>query len=145
MIDRLEELLLAAEEREEGDGAMTIPPEMWKGKRLVTHSGEKDEAGFDPVGVPSGGEESLSGRRRGEQERGGPLPRSRPTPDQASGLAALYRRVISETPLSGTNRPASVAVVQEVSSPSAPGLTAGDLDLAMRRDSRRYDGGMTIY
>lgn len=145
MIDRLEELLLAVEEREEGDGVVAIPPEMWQGKKLVIPSAAEDEAGSDPVGVSFGREESLPDGRSGEQERGVSVSQSRLTPDRTSGLAALYRQVIREPSFSGISRPASVAVVQEVSSPSAPGLTAGELDLAMRRDSRRYDGGMTIY
>lgn len=37
-----------------------------------------------------------------------------------------------------------MTVVQEVSSASA-GLSAAELDRAVRRDSRRYDGGMSIY
>ena len=145
MIDRLEELLLAVEEQEEENKALTIPHEIRQGKTLVTPYDTEDTTELDPAGTPSAGEESLPGGRSGEREVGGIFLCSRLTAERASALAALYRQVSREPSLRGTDRPASVAVIREVSAPSAPGLTAGELDLAMRRDSRRYDGGMTIY
>lgn len=63
-----------------------------------------------------------------------------------SALTVLYRRVretvSSEKPgIPGRN--STVVVREEV--PAAPGLTEEGLDRSLRRDSRRYDGGMNIY
>lgn len=75
----------------------------------------------------------------------GPAATARPTAGGDSALGELYRRVRTAAQTGdAAARGAGVAVVRETVAP-APGLTAGELDRAMRRDSRRYDGGMTIY
>lgn len=62
-----------------------------------------------------------------------------------SGLEGLYRRA-TETALAPAAVPAAGAG-QSVLREEAPaaGLTAEELDRAVRRDSRRYDGAMSIY
>ena len=62
-----------------------------------------------------------------------------------SGLHALYRGVRAETWSGSAAQKAGVAVVRESALPEGTGLTMGQLDRAVRRDSRRYDGGMSIY
>ncbi len=64
-----------------------------------------------------------------------------------AGLAALYRGAAAEG-----RAPAPAAVpeggrrtVLERTAEGAPGLTVEELDRAVRRDSRRYDGGMSIF
>jgi hypothetical protein len=62
------------------------------------------------------------------------------------GTALLYRRVreaAAPLPAPGSLRGERGRVEEEIS--LAPPLTEGALDRAMRRDSRRYDSGMTIY
>lgn len=63
-----------------------------------------------------------------------------------SALTALYRQV-RETVFpgrSGVPGHGSTVVVRE-EAPAAPGVTEAELDRSLRRDSRRYDGGMSIY
>lgn len=62
--------------------------------------------------------------------------------ENAAALLRLYRRVRAETePV----RPASVReVVRAEEQPAAAALTAEAFDRLICRDSRRYDGGMTI-
>lgn len=64
-----------------------------------------------------------------------------------AGLAELYRGAAAEG-----RAPAPAAVpeggrrtVLERTAEGAPGLTVEELDRAVRRDSRRYDGGMSIF
>ena len=60
-------------------------------------------------------------------------------------LLELYRQVrAGDWAPGGIARGGGVAVVREEVSPRQE-LTLGRLDRAMRRDSRRYDGGMSIY
>ena len=68
-----------------------------------------------------------------------------PSRQGESPLSVLYRRMgetlgVMPTAVSARRE----TVVQEAES-SRPGLTVRELDLAVRRDSRRYDGGMSIY
>lgn len=64
----------------------------------------------------------------------------------SSALTALYHRV-RETVSPGQpgvpGHGGTVVVREEIS--TAPGLTEEGLDRSLRRDSRRYDGGMSIY
>ena len=145
MIDRLEELLRQVEEPEEGGEVLSIPHQPGRLKvDLPAETAEAEEPALSDS--LSRGEEVLPHDREEERRRSAPFLLSRLASErESSGLAALYRQLSRESVLSGTSRPASVAVVQEISAPPAAGLTAGELDLAMRRDSRRYDGGMTIY
>lgn len=66
------------------------------------------------------------------------------TGEEAAGLRMLYHQVRAETWRENAVQKAGVAVTRESALPGE-GLTMGQLDRAMRRDSRRYDGGMSIY
>ena len=64
-----------------------------------------------------------------------------------AGLAELYRGAAAEG-----RAPAPAAVLEggrrtvlERTAEGVPGLTVEELDRAVRRDSRRYDGGMSIF
>ncbi|HJH61836.1 MAG TPA: hypothetical protein IAC84_00975 [Firmicutes bacterium] len=61
------------------------------------------------------------------------------------GLRRLYRQVRAASWEQSVTQTAGVAVRRETAMPQQSGLTMGQLDRAMRRDSRRYDGGMSIY
>lgn len=85
--------------------------------------------------------------------KGDPLPRAGPEGDRAGGadgdqgLERLYRETIRAA------RPAAPALPVEQAGRLAgaedPGRTAAltveEMDRAVRRDSRRYDGGMTLF
>ena len=80
----------------------------------------------------------------GKQVENGGLSLNRPGP--GSGLRMLYRRAgeavrSAIVPVAASS---GITVFQD-SSGAAAGLTAEELDRAVRRDSRRYDGGMSIY
>lgn len=63
-----------------------------------------------------------------------------------SALTLLYRRVretVSSEKPEKPNHNSMVVVREEV--PATSGLTEERLDRSLRRDSRRYDGGMSIY
>ena len=81
----------------------------------------------------------------------GPLPshamkeRVRSTARPQSRVEMLYRTVREAVgPLVTANSLRERKIVEE-EAPRPTGLTEGMLDRAMRRDSRRYDSGMTIY
>lgn len=82
-----------------------------------------------PVPAPSGG-----------QAAAGP-----PSAGGDAGLRRLYRQVRAASWEQGAAQTAGMAVSREAALPQQSGLTMGQLDRAMRRDSRRYDGGMSIY
>jgi len=70
----------------------------------------------------------------------------RPVAGTFGGLEKLYAdvgRAVSSPAEAGASRFAAVTQQEE----AAPGtrLTVAELDRAIRRDSRRYDGGMSIY
>lgn len=63
-----------------------------------------------------------------------------------SALWGLYRQVsetVSKEPVSAGSR--MNMVIEREESPMTAGFSMGELDRAARRDSRRYDGGMSIY
>lgn len=64
---------------------------------------------------------------------------------EESPLMALYRRAGETLGVMPTSATARREVVVREAAVSPPGLTVRELDLAVRRDSRRYDGGMSIY
>lgn len=84
----------------------------------------------------------------GTEADGAAGPGRRPEAGTAgSALAELYRGAAAEG-----RAPAPAAVpeggrrtVLERTAEGAPGLTVEELDRAVRRDSRRYDGGMSIF
>ena len=133
MIDRLEELLEQVEEAQDGEDTALL-----KGLGTVP-------------GVPSGNApEGENGDAAPEQGMTvpdlwePPLMGARLPVEGGSALPGLYRRLARASEGESATGSASVAVVRETV-PDGVGLTAGELDLAMRRDSRRYDGAMTIY
>ena len=63
---------------------------------------------------------------------------------QASGVERLYRRMAEAVAVSPVSA-AAHGVIREEQTAEAAGLTVRELDRAVRRDSRRYDGGMSIY
>ena len=81
-------------------------------------------------------------------EKGGELART-VRRETHSGLEGLYRQTVqavrptAQAPAPGAEHTARAVRVEEPGHPAA--LTADELDRAMRRDSRRYDGGMTIF
>lgn len=64
---------------------------------------------------------------------------------EESPLMALYRRAGETLGVTPPSAPARREVVVRETTVSPPGLTVRELDLAVRRDSRRYDGGMNLY
>lgn len=133
MIDRLEELLEQVEEAQDGEDTALL-----------------NGLGTMP-GVPSGnapeGEKGDAVPEQGMTVPGlwePPLMGVRLPAEGGSALPGLYRRLARVSEGESAAGSASVAVVRETV-PDGGGLTAGELDLAMRRDSRRYDGAMTIY
>lgn len=76
-----------------------------------------------------------------------PSPPAAPDRAGGQGLAELYRQTArAALPPAPAAAPAqSRQGVLEHEPGGAPGLTAEELDRAVRRDSRRYDGGMTIF
>ena len=61
-----------------------------------------------------------------------------------SGVERLYRRMAEAVAVSPISA-AVPGVVREERTAETAGLTVRELDRAVRRDSRRYDGGMSIY
>ena len=152
MIDWLELLWKAAEEGTE----LPLPGETNLRGRFAPNRAEEDAAVPDMVQaggsapwqdflpVPAGWEEAaLSAGGTPVQGFGAErLSRS------AAGapLAALYRQVRETVVPVQTTVPGQgnrVVVREEASAPA--GLTEEGLDRSLRRDSRRYDGGMSIY
>lgn len=133
MIDRLEQLLEQVERHEPEEetgllavtgGVGTLPP---------------------PPAARTGGEELLSPGLSGRRVEL-PFPfAGRTEAGSDSALPELYRQLAAEAAGQQAGKSPAVAVVHESVPSAAAGLTAGELDRAIRRDSRRYDGGMTIY
>ena len=64
---------------------------------------------------------------------------------EESPLMTLYRRAGETLNGSAAFAPTRREVVVREAAVSRPGITVRELDLAVRRDSRRYDGGMNPY
>ena len=62
-----------------------------------------------------------------------------------TGAAELYRRLARTGREGSFSRLAERTVTTEHQSVGTPGVTVDQLDRAVRRDSRRYDGGMELY
>jgi hypothetical protein len=94
-------------------------------------------------------------KRRGREEQTGSAPELRVGTGETGGESRsasqqsaleLYRQVVrAGYAASETRGQAGRTVITEQVSPGAPSLTADQLDRAVRRDSRRYDGGMELY
>ena len=145
MIDRLEELLAGVEDPESGEAAVLL-----KQVRLATEY----TAARQPEELPVEMNNSTAGQQAAEngetapaagESMAAPLRKAAANVGALSGLPELYRQMARITGGSSAAGHGSVAVIRETVTQEAGGLSAGELDLAMRRDSRRYDGGMTIY
>jgi len=145
LIDRLEELLEQVEEREEEETALSGPLGT-VGVPSVPPAAADAEAELPASpGLPGQeGDGSLRASRWAGQRRPA-LMRGLAYPQAASALPGLYRQLVRAVSEQHGGKSGSVAVVREREPAAAAGLTAGELDRAMRRDSRRYDGGMTIF
>lgn len=143
MIDWLEEVLregqsLLAEELERSAVPVGRPAARKAG---AEESGQEDgpsvsreEASRDLSSVLGKWTEDLDGATVGKALPGG----------QASGVERLYRRMAEAVAVSPISA-AAHGVIREEQTAEAAGLTVRELDRAVRRDSRRYDGGMNIY
>lgn len=142
MIDRLEELLEQVEDTDEEGESLTLP----RGVRLPkVPEGQASAESDDPLSAGETSGQTPLTRQEDAGESGLFSPLGELTYEASlSGLEMLHRRLRSSRD-AGSARAGSVAVVRESIEPPAAGLTAGELDRALRRDSRRYDGGMTIY
>lgn len=97
------------------------------------------------AGQPRGGEAWEAGRLTAGPSNWAGAGTSRTRPGRDS-VPELYRQVSRAVWAAGAAAPAAQAVtVTEQRAAPAAGLTVGELDRAVRRDSRRYDGGMTLY
>lgn len=76
-----------------------------------------------------------------------PSPPAAPERAGGQGLAELYRQTAraARPPAPAAAPVQSGSRAPEREGADTPGLTAEELDRAVRRDSRRYDGGMTIF
>lgn len=119
-------------------------------------------AGRDKTAAPMAGAERPLGSgpaadRDGETAKGpeaedgeaeapeGPV---RPEPEREMELKELYRQVLRASRPAAQSLPAEPvgrAVRAWEGGPPPAGLTVEELDWAVRRDSRRYDGGMTLF
>lgn len=144
MIDWLELLWQEAQAGTE----VSLPEETaLRPRRAGRGSGEK-QAGAETPEIPA--------QARGEESRPAPERAGRLARELGAGLpgwggwepslAALYRRVreTASPGLPGTAARGGTVVVREGES-AAPGLTEQSLDRSLRRDSRRYDSGMSSY
>lgn len=156
VIDWLEEILRAATQQEELSLADGL-----RGIALLRYTGSAEAAAVGYSRLPALEETFESGRNGPEQSRSvrsdtelGSKPSRtdsglqglyRPL-SRGSVLQVLYRQVVQAVtavqPPAAGREPA--AVLQE-EAPAAAGMTAEKLDRLVRRDSRRYDGGMSIY
>ena len=152
MIDWLELLWKAAE----GGTELSLPEETKLRPQAAPDRAEEEASAPDmaPAGesalwqallsAPTGGEGAALSAREAPAQGFGAERLSR----SAAGapLAVLYRQVREtvvpmQAPVPGQGN--RVVVREEVSAPA--GLTEAGLDRSLRRDSRRYDGGMSIY
>lgn len=94
-------------------------------------------------------------REMGEQRKaraeaageGSPGPGEEPDGRVSAGLAKLYRGAAegARAPAPALARSGTSRTMLEREAGGAPPLTVEELDRAVRRDSRRYDGGMSIF
>ena len=134
---------------QDGGTGETAPPPGWEGlpkdrppiptgeaawRQSLTGAAEKPAAG-----------KNWPGMRRGAKQDGEPAQAI--GREAQSGLEALYRRTAQASRPPVQNLPVEQAgrTLQAEEPGRAAALTVDELDRAVRRDSRRYDGGMTIF
>lgn len=148
MTDWLEELLALAGEREKRGEPFPLPLPVWAAPLA---RGEPASAG--ELGPASGPEEGAGAAEpawlfQGVSETGpvggAAMKTGRRVREALSGLEGLYRRAAEAALAPSAAHPAPPREPDRAEAPAA-GLTAEELDRAVRRDSRRYDGGMSIY
>ena len=83
-------------------------------------------------------------RKRTEEFDGPAVEKSLPGGQIFSGVERLYRRMAEAVVVSPVSAAAPGGNREEPTGETG-GLTVRELDRAVRRDSRRYDGGMNIY
>lgn len=113
------------------NGAEGTPEESGQGDGLSLNRGEV-------------GQTLPSALRKWAEELDGAVGRNGLPGGQASGVERLYRRMAEAVAVSPISA-AVPGVVREEQTAETAGLTVRELDRAVRRDSRRYDGGMNIY
>ena len=140
MTDWLEELLALAGEEEQGEPfPLPIPAGMAPPVRGEPDPGDGAGPAFPTSGLEER-EELAWLFRGGAALETGPMAR-----ETFSGLEGLYRRA-TEGALAPAVAPAAYTGQSALREEApAAGLTAEELARAVRRDSRRYDGAMSIY
>lgn len=101
--------------------------------------------------APMGGDDKVDGGfaidQVGEAEKSG-MDLGAARSEDASGLERLYRETVRAAEPMVEMMSAGQTAGKTLPEPVLPGtsqMTVEELDRAMRRDSRRYDGGMTIF
>ena len=114
------------------NGAEGTPEESGQGDGLSLNRGEVGQT------LPS------ALRKWAEDLDGAAVGKGLPGGQAFSGVEHLYRRMAEAVAVSPISA-AVPGVVREEQTAETAGLTVRELDRAVRRDSRRYDGGMSIY
>ena len=114
-------------------------------KRSGSRTGPEDGGIPDPLPALTGEEEPGPGPTPGTDGQAG-VPGRPQREGGRAGLELLYRELqrAAEPAIRETERSADKPLPEPAPAPSVR-MTMEELDRAMRRDSRRYDGGMTIY
>lgn len=163
---RMEQGMSGQEGRETG-GSVSVEQALQAGVRMTEPSGSQLEAVLEAVRAVNSEAEGVEWlaraaraardgagvRAEGVPERGAALEAEDGGPNLArtesvGGLETLYRETARAVSAAGqvafAVAPAVMTAVEQAQ-PETRQLTVGELDRAVRRDSRRYDGGMTIF
>ena len=123
-----------------------------EGPEAETAAVRRGQTRLDVSGGERQAQEAAADPRRGGAESALELYRRSVTPplyarrSELSALQGLYRQVretVGGEPASAGSRVNTVVVREE--GPAAAPFSMGEFDRAVRRDSRRYDSGMSIY